>query len=368
MKTVLLSFTFLSIMAIGLSAQNSIFLANLNDGEILKIEVNASNIETPITGINGLKNIVISQAETKLFWGTETGQIYSSDLDGNDISLLVQGSSEITSLLIDDENKLLYWSEYLTGKIMKCDLDGSNLTIYKQNLAGPGFLAIDTIDQFIYWSEWTSPTIKRADFDGQNTTTFIAGYELVNGLFFSHTTRQLYWTDFFTQTLYRTDADGSNTTEVITGIAFPIDVFVDEINEELYWLDNNFFSNSPLKKSDLNGENKVDVVEFDSSIAFGGLDGYINSINTIDEPDSPSVNMKLFPNPASESITLSWDEGVPDGNNLMFNLYSFDGRLVLSTGVKNKEQINLTKIITGIYYYTLSGGADVICDGKLMKE
>lgn len=67
-------------------------------------------------------------------------------------------------------------------------------------------------------------------------------------------------------------------------------------------------------------------------------------------PHVTSSTLQLFPNPAGESLTISWPEG---NHEATLTLYNLTGRMVMSCEVGNNERLDVSGLRSGSYYYIL---------------
>ena len=105
--------------------------------------------------------------------------------------------------------------------------------------------------------------------------------------------------------------------------------------------------------------NMLDVNPHDLSLPF--------SIRA--NPKKFQSGIKLYPNPASESVKIEWF-GVNIPENALIKLYDINGRLILDKkiGVNNNySTIQLGKITSGIYHLNISNlNGITIANEKLM--
>lgn len=113
-------------------------------------------------------------------------------LDGSYRYVVVSNAGSPRAIAVDPQRGLLFYSS--DSKIIRMGLDGSQLFIAVNQTAVVSSLTLDVDDYVIYWSERTTDTIMRADYDGTNKrAVFIkhnsnpTGLELVNNW--------LYWSE-----------------------------------------------------------------------------------------------------------------------------------------------------------------------------
>jgi len=85
-------------------------------------------------------------------------------------------------------------------------------------------------------------------------------------------------------------------------------------------------------------------------------DHYTTHIN-----DSETYDVSIFPNPTSESITIRFSN---NQNTALFELYNMYGSNIITKKVTNSEQLRLSHLNNGMYFYNLNIDGN-IKNGKL---
>ncbi len=75
--------------------------------------------------------------------------------------------------------------------------------------------------------------------------------------------------------------------------------------------------------------------------------------------------VKLFPNPASDYLSITWDESYP---RLDLEIMDLAGKRVLSRSVINNEIVDLSQFSKGLYLYRLSADRNIIHIGKIILK
>ncbi len=78
--------------------------------------------------------------------------------------------------------------------------------------------------------------------------------------------------------------------------------------------------------------------------------------------DREETSLKIFPVPASETLTINWDDSY---SNLRFELYDLTGKRVILRAIDNNETIGVNHLSEGIYLYKLSNNNQLIYSGKI---
>jgi len=74
------------------------------------------------------------------------------------------------------------------------------------------------------------------------------------------------------------------------------------------------------------------------------------------------ASVSVFPIPASEYITFSWDEKY---KRLNLEIYDLTGKQVISRTMDNNETISVGDLSRGMYIYRLTDSNDNIQTGKI---
>jgi len=78
--------------------------------------------------------------------------------------------------------------------------------------------------------------------------------------------------------------------------------------------------------------------------------------------DVNKAPVSVFPNPASEFITFSWDEKY---TRLDLEIYDLTGKRVISRSIENNAAIRLDGLSKGVYLYKLSNSTHLVDIGKI---
>lgn len=78
--------------------------------------------------------------------------------------------------------------------------------------------------------------------------------------------------------------------------------------------------------------------------------------------DKEESSLNIFPVPASETLTIHWDDSF---SKLRFELYDLTGKKVISRLVDNNETLGVNHLAGGMYLYKLSNNNHLIFSGKV---
>ena len=146
-------------------------------GNIMRADINGSNIQNLITGLDSPKDISIDVADGKLYWTETQNNIRRANLNGSNIETLATDLGTLGSITVVGGN--LYWTEKIGeehGKISRANLDGLNVEDIAMLSSVPVGIAVDIANSKLYWTD-TRGRIRRANLNGLNIE------EIVKGLF-----------------------------------------------------------------------------------------------------------------------------------------------------------------------------------------
>jgi hypothetical protein len=95
---------------------------------------------------------------------TAGSTIYRANCDGSNPEIFISGLSEPADLLLDQKNRLIYWSDFNSSVIHRATTEGTNSTNF---ITGQDRVRdIEIADGFIYWCDRDFSQVKRRALDG----------------------------------------------------------------------------------------------------------------------------------------------------------------------------------------------------------
>lgn len=81
---------------------------------------------------------------------------------------------------------------------------------------------------------------------------------------------------------------------------------------------------------------------------------------------SGELNAKVLPNPAKDVLSIEIEQAQDESSQ--FELYSASGQLVFKEMIigNTGQQINVSRLASGLYFYRIVGEGDKIKEGKLI--
>ncbi|XP_053722161.1 low-density lipoprotein receptor-related protein 2 [Synchiropus splendidus] len=197
-----------------------------------------------------------------------TNRYYIRNLttDGSQLSIPVQGLSNVVALAFDDYEKRLYWFDAGTGRIERMKFDGTGKeTLIDNGVIGTEGLALDWVGRKLYWTDGFYGSIHVMELDGRYqrkllTDTFTTGNKTYTisrprAVAVNPKYGWLYWTDWAdTPYIGRTGMDGTNVTAIITTkLEWPNALTIDYTTNKIFFADSHL---SFLDFADMDGQNR----------------------------------------------------------------------------------------------------------------
>jgi len=153
---------------------------------------------------------------------------------------------------------------------------------------------------------------------------------------------------------------------LITSIALGLTVFA-VYSQQAIVTSGNYNKNETQSLSWSLGETVIETFILEDIILTQGFQQSNITIVGIDELPELGFQIKAFPNPTRDLITLEVDEvGI---ENLTFRVYDINGQFLISqkfTGLSNK--INLEYYPSGVYFLRVLKGVELIKTFKIIKK
>ena len=121
-------------------------------GVIQRANLDGSQVQTLVAGLGDPEDIALDLVARKVYWvqariSTEwwrppDGRILRFDLDGSNSEVLIAGLERPVEIALDVIEGKLYWTDKQVGSIARADLDGGNVEEVVTGLVRPGGLAL----------------------------------------------------------------------------------------------------------------------------------------------------------------------------------------------------------------------------------
>jgi hypothetical protein len=198
--------------------------------------------------------------------------LYKILTDGSSSTVLLDDSTvqigTPTGVAVEQENGVVYWTDFFYDSIMKANVDGSEISLVLDGGSGdvvlPFEVELDEEHGVLYWLNRSDSSLKRVTVDGSAVETVISNSNTLDegwGLELDPATKTLYWTNFSvgsTPGLFSVSTDGTDQKNVVTGSAAgdPRGIALNPQTNELYWAD---YANGKIRKVNTDGTGVADV-------------------------------------------------------------------------------------------------------------
>ena len=125
-------------------------------------------------------------------WGTNP-RIEKMNLDGtNRRNIITHGLRWPNAVTIDYFERALFWADAWTDTVSRSDLNGNNIVILISNQGAIHPFGLTQFGDYVYWTDWTLNSIERISKSSTNVahTTLTGGFTRPAGIQVVHPDRQ----------------------------------------------------------------------------------------------------------------------------------------------------------------------------------
>uniref|UniRef100_A0A3B4FXS2 Low-density lipoprotein receptor-related protein 2 n=1 Tax=Pundamilia nyererei TaxID=303518 RepID=A0A3B4FXS2_9CICH len=194
-----------------------------------------------------------------------TNRYYIRNLttDGLQLSIVLQGLTNVVALEFDHYEKRLYWLDVGAGKIERMRFDGSDReTLVSNDIGGAEGLALDWVGK-LYWVDRYYSSVHVMELDGRYQKKLLSGHFTDRNHTYVITRPRavavnpkywLYWTDWGDAAyIGRAGMDGTNISAIITTkLEWPNALTIDYTNNKIFFAD----SHLNFLFADMDGQNR----------------------------------------------------------------------------------------------------------------
>ncbi len=360
-KTTLLILTFL-IGYFSYAQVTDLYYIDYSDAFIRNLKLDGSGTVTDVLDVAGESGayIAYSTANDKVYWsdftnaaGASSNNIWRMNLDGSNPEIIVSGLNEPYGIAIDNTNGKIYWGDS-DGTVSKADLDGTNQEIGFFSVSGTQWtgISLDVENNKMYLYDYWFEEIHSANMDGTGDQTILTGIWGFS-MFVDTVNDKLYFDDWgYTEDLLRCDLDGSNLEAVNSTLAsssYGIDI--DYVANKLYYSGRQA---GEIYRSDLDGSN-LEVLK----TGLTSPRGMFVYDSTLGLEDSVLAGIKIVA--SNKSIALF---NLPQTTN--YRLYSITGQSVLDGKISGSNHvIDAKTLASGVYIIEIK---DANSNAKMQKK
>lgn len=189
------------------------------NNRIMKYDFNTKKLEIFLSKLNNVKGIYLNQVDKILYFSDGIGTVSQINYDGSKRKTIIIGLTNITQFAIDFDISVLFYFDASAKRILRINLNGENKIVLADYwLDGASQMILDTQNKLVYWSQKT----KSSGTSGVRNVSYSGGQvkNIISTLF------QYFTIDFAAKKIYGTEAfgelksyniDGSNSKQLLYG-------------------------------------------------------------------------------------------------------------------------------------------------------
>ncbi|MCD9017894.1 DUF5050 domain-containing protein [Parachryseolinea silvisoli] len=198
------------------------------EGKIWSVNLDGTDLKVIVDGLYDPYQISLDVENGKIYWaqdwdGDELGHIGRANLDGTDQEYVVTGDGWFYALAVDTKHDKIYYIDEDTEELYRANLDGSDATSILSDVSGYG-IQVDTGNDKIYFEN--AETLYRANLDGSNVEPINDGGGRIYGIVVDNAEGRLYWSNRDTGEIFQANLDGTHKSVLKTGLGSPRGIFL----------------------------------------------------------------------------------------------------------------------------------------------
>ncbi|MCK4957034.1 MAG: DUF5050 domain-containing protein, partial [Candidatus Cloacimonetes bacterium] len=145
---------------------------------ISRANLNGTSPEVVISApSDNIYGIALDLVNNKIYWTqVSANKIQKADLNGSNAEDLITGLNNPYGIALDVANNYMYWTDYGTDEVRRATLSGGSSTaLVSTGLIYPRSIAIDFQNSKLYWIDSSTDDIKSCALTGGTTTQVVTG-------------------------------------------------------------------------------------------------------------------------------------------------------------------------------------------------
>ena len=165
-----------------------IYWVDAGEKKIQRANLDGSEVEDVVIGISAPYALALDMDRGKVYWtvsgvlvnrvidsslGKGFGKIQRANLDGTEIETLITGLDQPSAIALDSEAEKMYWTDSGSpGSLRRANLDGSEIEGVVRRIGNVYGTALDSENEKVYWAT-NFTRIERANLDGTDLESLI---------------------------------------------------------------------------------------------------------------------------------------------------------------------------------------------------
>ncbi len=283
-------------------------------GKIRRANLDGSNIEDILTGLELPKDITLDLDNRKIYWvNFRPPKVYRANLDGSNIEEIIDGGDQNElprellnfpyAIALDTEANKIYWGrDHIPWIIRRADINGANIEdVLVRPWVDAESLELDVKAGKMYWADSFNDNIGRANLDGSDYEE-LGNTPAPLGLALDLRNRYVYWTDPFLGRIERSFLNGDNVETLLTELNIPTDIALDIRSRKMYWVERDtqkhngkIIHKGKIQRANLDGSNITDILTGLNYVAGIALDteGVYDVTPTTNKLTTTWANIKI---------------------------------------------------------------------------
>ena len=221
----------------GYAQSPKMYWGNSPGGTIQRADLDGTNVETCITGLNAPNAIALDTLNGKIYWadpGSDKIQRANLTCPSTPEDLVTTGLQDAEGIALDTGGGKMYWTDVTADRIERANLDGSGRTVLCTVANVIRGIALDLPAGKMYWTN--STIIQRANLDCSGIETCATGAGDARHVALA--AGKVYWGNAAAGKIQRRSSDCTGSVEdCVTGLVEPQGVALD-FRGKIYWTDN----------------------------------------------------------------------------------------------------------------------------------
>jgi|CXWL01.1.fsa_nt_gi hypothetical protein len=196
-----------------------------NNLQIMRSNLDGTGAQAVYTGTLVTMDVKVDAAGGKMYWTHDNGtsRVMRANLDGSSSQTINTTLNRPAYLSLNTGAGHIYLTNFGNGTIARMNLDGTNITNLVNSQGTPIGNTIDPASGKLYWSAGSAGTwIRRSNLDGSTIETIVTGLTAPQDIAYDADNSRIYWVDGTAKKVQRSNPDGSNlVTLVSSGLTRP---------------------------------------------------------------------------------------------------------------------------------------------------